>query len=317
MKKIGVLFGQERSFPMAFIERVNSKGVQNIVAEAVMIDKAVQGEKSGYAVIIDRISQDVPFYRTWLKNAALTGTAVINNPFWWSADDKYFNNCLMTQVGVPVPKTVILPSYDLPTDTTGQSFSNLAYPLDWEGIFKYVGFPAYMKPYAGGGWKSVYRLADMDEFYEKHKETEQLVMLLQEEIVFEEYYRCYCLGRKHVRIMPYEPRNPHHQRYQANFAPSPERLKQMEDIVLRINHYLGYDFNTVELAVRDGIPYAIDFGNPAPDAERTSVGEENFEWVVETAANYAIETALKHKDGQLNLSWGEFVKRSAAGQSMT
>ena len=311
MKKIGVLFGQERSFPIAFIERVNSKGIENIVAEPVRIDKAAQGEKSGFAVIIDRISQDVPFYRTWLKNAALTGTAVINNPFWWSADDKYFNNCLMTQVGVPIPKTVILPSYDLPQDTTSQSFSNLAYPLDWEGIFKYVGFPAYMKPYAGGGWKNVYRLENQDEFYEKHKETEQLVMLLQEEIVFEEYYRCYCLGRKHVRIMSYEPRNPHHQRYQADFKPSPERLKQMEDIVLRINHYLGYDFNTVELAVRNGIPYAIDFGNPAPDAERTSVGEENFEWVVETAANFAIETAMNMKEGALNLSWGEFVKRSA------
>ena len=311
MKKIGVLFGQERSFPMAFIERVNSKGIENIVAEPVRIDKAAQGEKSGFAVIIDRISQDVPFYRTWLKNAALTGTAVINNPFWWSADDKYFNNCLMTQVGVPIPKTVILPSYDLPQDTTSQSFSNLAYPLDWEGIFKYVGFPAYMKPYAGGGWKNVYRLENQDEFYEKHKETEQLVMLLQEEIVFEEYYRCYCLGRKHVRIMSYEPRNPHHQRYQADFKPSPERLKQMEDIVLRINHYLGYDFNTVELAVRNGIPYAIDFGNPAPDAERTSVSEENFEWVVETAANFAIETAMNMKEGALNLSWGEFVKRSA------
>ena len=316
MKKIGVLFGQERSFPMAFIERVNSKGIENVVAEPVMINKAAQGEGSGYAVIIDRISQDVPFYRTWLKNAALTGTAVINNPFWWSADDKYFNNCLMTQVGVPIPKTVILPSYDLPQDTTSQSFSNLAYPLDWEGIFNYVGFPAYMKPYAGGGWKNVYRLENLDAFYENHKDTNQLVMLLQEEIVFDEYYRCYCIGRKHVRIMPYDPRNPHHQRYQANFAPSPERLKQMEDIVLRINHYLGYDFNTVELAVRDGIPYAIDFGNPAPDAERSGVGEENFEWVVETAANYAIETALKQKDGQLNLSWGEFVKRSAAGQSL-
>jgi len=316
MKKIGVLFGQERSFPMAFIERVNSKGVPDIIAEPVRIDKAPQGERSGYSVIIDRISQDVPFYRTWLKNAALTGTAVINNPFWWSADDKYFNNCLMTQVGVPVPKTVILPSYDLPTDTTSQSFSNLAYPLDWEGIFNYVGFPAYMKPYAGGGWKNVYRLADQAEFYEKHKETEQLVMLLQEEIVFEEYYRCYCIGRKHVRIMSYEPRNPHHLRYQADFKPSPERLKQMEDIVLRINHYLGYDFNTVELAVRDGVPYAIDFGNPAPDAERTSVGEENFEWVVETAANFAIETALNQKDGALNLSWGEFVKRSASSQSL-
>lgn len=317
MKKIGVLFGQERSFPTAFIERVNSKGIENIIAEPVRIDKAVQGESSGYAVIIDRISQDIPFYRTWLKNAALMGAAVINNPFWWSADDKYFNNCLMTQVGVPIPKTVILPSYKLPTDTTDKSFSNLAYPLDWDGIFNYIGFPAYMKPYAGGGWKNVYRLASKEEFFEKHQETEQLVMLLQEEIVFDEYYRCYCIGRKHVRIMPYEPRNPHHLRYQASFAPSQERLKQMEDIVLRINHYLGYDFNTVELALRDGIPYAIDFGNPAPDAERSSVGEENFEWVVETAANYAIEQAMNQKEGKLNLSWGAFVNRSAVGNSLT
>jgi glutathione synthase/RimK-type ligase-like ATP-grasp enzyme len=313
MKKIGVLFGQERSFPMAFIERVNSKGIENIVAEAVNIDKAAQGENSGYAVIFDRISQDIPFYRTWLKNAALTGSAVINNPFWWSADDKYFNNCLMTQIGVPVPKTVILPSYDLPADTTSESFSNLAYPLDWDSIFNYVGFPAYMKPYSGGGWKSVYRLENKEEFYEKHKETEQLVMLLQEEIVFTEYYRCYCIGRKHIRIMSYEPRNPHSLRYQADFKPTPERLKQMEDIVLRINNSLGYDFNTVELAVKDGVPYAIDFGNPAPDAEKTSVGEENFEWVVETAANYAIELAMNLKENKMNINWGEFVKKSAAG----
>jgi len=317
MKKIGILFGQERSFPMAFIERINSKGIENISAEPIRIDKAAQGQKTEYAVIVDRISQDIPFYRTWLKNAALTGSAVINNPFWWSADDKFFNNCLMTLVGVPVPKTVILPSYELPPDTTDQSFSNLAYPLDWEGIFNYVGFPAYMKPYAGGGWKSVYRLGSKEEFFDKHKETERLVMLLQEEIVFEEYYRCYCIGRKHVHIMPYEPRNPHSQRYQASFSPGKERQKQMEDIVLRINNYLGYDFNTVELAVRDGIPFAIDFGNPAPDAERTSVGEENFEWVVETAANYAIEIAMNHKEGQLNLNWGEFVKRSAEGYSLT
>src|SRR5688500_15063763 len=187
MKKIGILHGKERSFPEAFVARVNSKNVPGVLAESVRIDKALQGESSGYSVIIDRISQDVPFYRTFLKNEAVTGTAVINNPFWWSADDKYFNNCLMTQIGVPVPKTVILPSYDLPTDTKSESFSNLSYPLNWEEIFGYIGFPAYMKPYAGGGWKNVYRLADKQEFYEKHSETGQLVMLLQEEIVFDEY----------------------------------------------------------------------------------------------------------------------------------
>ena len=316
MKKIGILFGKERSFPMAFVERINSKVIPDIIAEPVHISKAAQGEPSGYAVIVDRISQDVPFYRTWLKNAALMGTAVINNPFWWSADDKYFNNCLMTQAGVPIPKTVILPSNELPTDTSDESFSNLEYPLDWDSMFRYVGFPAYMKPFAGGGWKNVYKLNSADEFFQKHNETGQLVMLLQEEIVFEEYYRIYCVGRKYIRIMPYEPRNPHHLRYVADFKPSQQRLKQMEEIVLRINTFLGYDLNTVELAVRDGIPYAIDFCNPAPDAERTSVGEDNFEWIVETMANYAIERAMENKEGKTNLTWGEFVKRGAAGKRL-
>jgi len=312
MKKIGILHGKERSFPEAFVERINSKNIEGIVAEPVTIDKVMQGETSGYAVIVDRISQDVPFYRAYLKNAALCGTAVINNPFWWSADEKFFNNCLATKIGVPVPKTVILPSRALPDDTSDQSFSNLAYPLDWEGIFKYTGFPAYMKPFAGGGWKNVYKLESIDDFFEKHAETGQLVMLLQEEIVFEEYYRCYCIGGKHVRIMPYEPRNPHHLRYVANFTPTAEKLAEMEAIVLKINAYLGYDFNTVELALRDGVPYAIDFCNPAPDAERTSVGEENFAWVVETAANYAIEKALAQEDGKDNLTWGEYIRTSSA-----
>jgi glutathione synthase/RimK-type ligase-like ATP-grasp enzyme len=312
MKKIGVLFGKERSFPEAFVDRVNSKQIPGIIAEPVRIDKVVQGESSGYAVIIDRISQDVPFYRAFLKNAAISGTAVINNPFWWSADEKFFNNALAVKIGVPVPKTVILPSRDHPDDTSNDSFSNLAYPLDWKGIFDYVGFPAYMKPFAGGGWKNVYRLDSMDDFFEKHAETGQLVMLLQEEIIFEKYYRCYCIGGKHVRIMPYEPRNPHHLRYVASFDTSAEEYKMMEEIVLRINHFLGYDFNTVELAMRDGVPYAIDFCNPAPDADIRSVGQENFDWVVETAANYAIERAQNHKDGLDNLTWGEYIKRSAA-----
>lgn len=316
MKKIGILFGQERSFPMAFIEKVNSKNIEGIVAEPVRIDKVIQGAADEYAVIIDRISQDVPFYRAFLKNAAISGTAVINNPFWWSADEKFFNNCLAVKIGVPVPKTVILPSREVPPDTTDQSFSNLAYPLDWEGIFNYVGFPAYMKPFAGGGWKNVYRISDMQDFYHKHGETGQLVMLLQEEIVFDEYYRCYCIGGKHVRIMSYEPRNPHHLRYASNFNPGPERLQQMEEIVLKINRFLGYDFNTVELAVRDGIPYAIDFCNPAPDAERASVGEDNFAWVVDTAASYAIERAMSHQSGLDNLTWGEYVTRATKKQSI-
>jgi hypothetical protein len=310
MKKIGILFGRERSFPMAFIERVNSKQVDGIVAEPVHIDKVIQGAADEYAVIIDRISQDVPFYRSYLKNAAICGTAVINNPFWWSADEKFFNNCLAVKIGIPVPKTVILPSRDLPSDTSHESFANLAWPLDWQAIFDYVGFPAYMKPFSGGGWKNVYKLHNEEEFFRNHRDTGQLVMLLQEEIVFDEYYRCYCIGGHYVHIMPYDPRNPHHLRYQSDFAPTNEQIHQMEGIVRQLNQYLGYDFNSVELAFREGVPYAIDFCNPAPDADLQSVGADNFEWVVETAATYAIERALQHEPGKDNLTWGSYVQHS-------
>src|SRR3954468_21819060 len=264
MKKIGILFGQEGSFPPAFIERVNAKtGVKDIQAEFVRIDKVVQGEPCGYDVVIDRISQDVPFYRAWLKNAALTGTAVVNNPFWWSADEKFFNNALATKIGVAVPKTVLLPSNQPPPDTNDDSFRNLKYPLDWEGIFDYVGWPAFFKPFAGGGWKNVYRVTNREEFFRAYDETGQLVMMLQEEIVFKEYFRCYCLDCKDIRIMQYDPRQPHHLRYVRGGPPvDPALLQRVHDDVLALNRWLGYDFNTVEMAMRDGVPYAIDFCNP-------------------------------------------------------
>ncbi len=314
MKKIGILFGMERSFPEAFVKRVNELGGKEFKAEFVNIDKIFQAEPLDYAVIVDRISQDVPFYRAAMKNAAITGTAVINNPFWWSADEKFFNNALAIKIGVPVPKTALIPSYEQPTDTTDASFSNLAFPLDWEAIFEYTGFPAYMKPFDGGGWKEVYKLHDKEDFFDKHSQTKQTVMMLQEEIVFDEYFRCYCIGGKYVRIMQYEPRNPFHLRYQVSTPPSSKALLDtIHDYVIKLNQYLGYDFNTVEFAVRDGVPYAIDFCNPAPDAEVTSVGQENFDWVVEHSAKYAIERARAQADGRDNLTWGEYVKTSASG----
>jgi glutathione synthase/RimK-type ligase-like ATP-grasp enzyme len=304
MKKIGILFGKEDTFPWAFIDRVNSKKVKGIVAEAVSIDVVQQNKATEYAVIIDRISQDVPFYRAYLKNAALCGTTVINNPFWWSADEKFFNNCLAESIGVPVPKTVLLPSKELPPDTSAASFRNLAFPMNWEYIFEHIGFPAYMKPFAGGGWKSVYRVTSPDDLFTKHAETEQLVMMLQEEILFTNYFRCYCLGTDNVHIMDYEPRNPHHLRYVVeNPCTDKKLLKKVKDLTIKLNKALGYDFNTVE--------FAIDFCNPAPDADVHSVGQENYEWIVENAALMAIEKAKAHKAGKVGLTWGTFIRDAA------
>ena len=313
MKKIGILFGQENTFPWAFIDRVNEKikeqGIKDMIAEAVSIDTVEQAKSDEYAVIIDRISQDVPFYRAYLKNAAITGTAVINNPFWWSADEKFFNNALAESIGVPVPKTFILPTSHRPPDTDENSFRNMKFPFDWEKMFETIGFPAYMKPHDGGGWKSVYRVESPDDLWAKHGETENLVMMLQEEINFTEYFRCYALGTDQIHIMQYEPRNPHHLRYVIDGPPVDKKLLDLvEKYCIKLNKALGYDFNTVEFAVRDGVPYAIDFCNPAPDADIHSVGQENFDWIVENAANMAIEKAKQYKKGKMNLTWGTFVK---------
>jgi hypothetical protein len=316
-KKIGILFGQENTFPQALVARINEMKVDGVVAEAIRIDKVVQAVPTEYAVILDRISHDVPFYRAYLKNAALAGAAVINNPFWWSADEKFFNNCLAASIGVAVPKTVILPSHDMPPDTNANSFRNLAYPLDWEAIFDYVRFPAYFKPHAGGGWKNVYKVDDRREFFAAYAQTGQLVMLLQENIEFTDYYRCYCLGGKTVRIMAYDPKQPHHLRYVRNPKPIEAKLlKTLENSVKTLNQYLGYDFNTVELALRDGVPYAIDFCNPAPDADVNSIGDENFAWIVEQAAQLSIGRAKAHTEGKNNLTWGKFVKTFAANKGL-
>jgi hypothetical protein len=165
-----------------------------------------------------------------------------------------------------------------------------------------------MKPHDGGGWKSVYKVNDQQDLFNKHAETGQLVMMLQEEIDFTEYFRCYVLGGKNVHIMQYEPRNPHHLRYVRDGAPVAQKiLDQVRKYCIDLNQALGYDFNTVEFAIRDGIPYAIDFCNPAPDADVNSVGQENFDWIVENAAMMAIEKAKEFKPGKVNLTWGSFI----------
>ena len=94
MKKIGIIFGMETSFPPALVEKINAMGDPGIQAELATIGEVRMAEPSPYHVIVDRISHDIPFYRGYLKNAVLSGAIVINNPFWWSADDKFFNYAL-------------------------------------------------------------------------------------------------------------------------------------------------------------------------------------------------------------------------------
>jgi predicted transcriptional regulator len=307
MKRIGILFGSENSFPGALVERINAQNLDGIQAEFVEAGAARLDQAPPYAVIVDRISHDIPFYRAWLKHAAISGTAVINNPFWCSADDKFFNYALASKLGVAVPPTVILPHKMHPHGATEKSLRNLQFPLDWEAVFAYVGEHGYLKPVNGGGWSDVYNVHDREEFFRAYDQSRDLCMMYQKAVDFTAYLRCYVVGRKKVRIMPYDPRRPHAERYiQKPPRYGKKLLHRIEQDSLKLCRALGYDLNTVEFAVENGIPYAIDFMNPAPDADLHSVGPANFDWIVREVADLAIAKAQAAPQAS-ELLWSAFL----------
>jgi hypothetical protein len=288
VKTVGILVGREKTFPQALIDRINERGAGEVVAEYVEVGGVRLDEGRRYDIIIDRISHEVPFYRAFLKRCSLEGTQIINNPFWWSADDKFFNYSLAVKLGVAIPKTALLPQKDYIEGITSESLRNLEFPLDWQGIVDYVGMPAIIKPFDGGGWKNVSRVNSIEELWQVYDTTGTLCMTLQEFIAFDQFVRCYCIGQEEVMIMPYDPRKPYLSGEQYIQDPnylSPELAERITNDVRTLCRALGYDINTVEFAIKDGIPYAIDFMNPAPDAELASVGEFYHNWVTDTVVN--------------------------------
>lgn len=292
MKRVGILAGREITFPESIINRINEDGKGKVVAEMVKVGGIRMDQDRRYDVIIDRISHEVPYYRAMLKRMALEGTYIINNPFWWSADDKFFNFSLASKIGVAIPKTVLLPQHDYIKDINSDSLRNLEFPIDWEGIVEYVGFPAFLKPHDGGGWKNVSKIHSLEELWSEYNQSGTLCMTLQEGIEYDHFVRCYCVGQQKVLIMPYDPSKPYLSGMQyvniENYL-TPELHKRVEKDVITICKALGYDLNTVEFAIKDGIPYAIDFMNPAPDAELASVGEYNHNWIVENMSEFILK----------------------------
>jgi hypothetical protein len=290
--KIGILVGRENTFPQPFIERVNAKGQGEVTADFCRLGGTVHDARPEYRVIVDRISHEIPYYREYLKMSVLRGTIVVNDPFWWTADDKFFECALAREIGVAVPRTVALPNKSYIDGVTSESLRNLVYPIDWQAIVGYTGLPAFLKPAIGGGWKNVYKVNSIDELIWAYDQSGQLAMILQENIAYEGYVRCICIGKTNIQPIRYNPAAPFHERYQIDEGYLGPNLKAriLRD-AQKLNEALGYDMNTVEFAIRDEIPYAIDFLNPAPDFDRFSITEHYFEWVLETMSDFVIERA--------------------------
>ncbi|MGH9374349.1 MAG: ATP-grasp domain-containing protein [Vicinamibacterales bacterium] len=306
--KIGLLCGREYSFPPAFIERVNQLGAsQGITAELVKFGGTKMDEPLAYRVIVDRISHEVEYYRAALKHAVLQGSYVINNPFWWTADDKFFNYCVMNKLGVAIPRTVLLPQKGYPSDVdlTPESLRNLRYPIDWDGLLDYVGRPAILKPYSGGGWRHVYKVNDRQELLAAYEQTSPYPMTLQEFITFDRYVRCFTFGKTDITPVAYDPKE---RRYLVEHEYlSPSLGARVVRDAQTINLALGYEMNTIEFAIQDDVPYAIDFLNPAPDFERDRITDFYFRHVVERMSQLVVDRALNGHPSQSWPKWEEML----------
>ncbi|MCR4316922.1 MAG: hypothetical protein NUW37_11305 [Planctomycetes bacterium] len=288
VRKVGMLSGAESAYPQAVIDRINHLSGGEVVAEFATLDAMKLCDPITYRVVIDRLSHGLPFALEYSKLAVLQGARVINNPYRFFSD-KAFSYHLAQRLGVCVPRTVVLPQFQYAPDTTVDDLHNLKYPIDWNEIFTYVGFPAVLKPASGYAWRDVSVVHDVHEFFDSYHQSKDQVMVLQEFIEFELYIRVFVMGQKHTLPIKYDPKD---RKYlvEHNFM-SPELGERVVRESLLLTSVLDYDMNTCEWAVREGIPYAIDFNNLVPDSKPNSITPFYFERVVDMLANTAIEYA--------------------------
>ncbi len=309
-KNVGLVVGREWSFPPAFIESVNARG-EGVVASLAKFGGEHMDGPMPYDVLVDRISHEVPMYRTVLKHAVLQGTTVINNPFMWSADDKFFGASLITKLGVVSPKTVVLPNKEyIPGIVPGESLRNLKYPLDWDDIVAHVGLPCILKDAHGGGWKEVYVCDTKSELIHHYDNSGLLTMIVQEFIKWDEFVRCICIGQEEILPIKYDPKERKYRTTKDFLGPTlgPRVVKDAQTIV----RAFGYDMNSIEFAIKDGVPYAIDFMNPAPDFDINSLTEEYFNWAVEHMTDMVIRLAKDPRQTTKALGWDAMFTASRA-----
>ena len=311
MLRIGVMRGREESFPEAVVAAVNDKN-KGCHAEFIQLGGTSMGEPCPYAAIMDRISHEVPYYQVYLKQASMQGTYVVNNPFWMNVDDKFFGYSLAHKMGIPVPKTVVLPNKDYIADINAKSLRNL-WPIDWKLRLEEVGLPCIMKPAFGGGWKNVTKIESIEQAIEVYQASGDLTMTLQEFIEWDDYIRCLCIGRKHARSIRYIPRPMGMGEYIQDLSVlNPVHAKRAEEYSIKFNKVLGYDMNALEFAVKGDDVYAIDITNYVCDMDYNSLKDAHFGWAVDHMAEFLIEKAKKGKGNEACADWKTIPKLSFA-----
>jgi len=294
VKLIGLIIGREHEMPDEVMRLINESGAR---AELVKLGGTFLDDTIDYDVIIDRMSHEIPYYRTYVKFAAVNGCYVINDPFVWANDTKFLAASVLRKLGVKTPRTMVLPNKDIAADTVPDSFRNLDYPMNWQAIIDYIGSPAIFKDVRSGGRRFAHRVNNVEELVQRYDESGTRTMILQQVIESDHHYHCLVIGSERTLIMPYSFDEAHYTEGDRHLSQS--LTQQMTDMACKLSRVYGYDINMSEFVLDDDDVYLINATNPSPLIGRDLMTAEQFDWACAEIADLALRRAEEARPMEL------------------
>lgn len=317
-RRIGLSLGADICWPLCYehiVQRLNLEVSQGdtrvrVNVERVPIEPFAIDADCGYDVVLDRLTHWYPLRREWIKGAILReGLYVLNNPWSIQANEKHTTYAAMMHLGMPIPTTWMLPpkSYE-PLADLRQTLRSYARLFDLRKVGAAIGYPLFMKPYDGGGWRGVSHIPNEAALLQRYEESTTSLMHLQGAVnPFDKFVRCIGIGPQ-THFVNYDADAALHDRYtmDRDFL-SPEEAQVLADTTLTINAFFGWDFNSCESMRREGTWHPIDFANACPDSQVTSL-HYHFPWLVIAKLKWSIFCAVTNRPMRRTLNWDPYYE---------
>jgi hypothetical protein len=314
---IGLLLGTEEDWPSAFdviLRRVGPvpgpDGARHeISCERITIEPFGLRDRPRYDLVIDRLAYWYYHPREWLKKVALMdGVYLLNSPFTFQSMEKHAAYCAMMRLGLKVPDTVLVP-YKNPVDNARYAYTAARYnkPFDLDAIASRIGYPLFMKPYDGGAWRGVSRIANPAQLHAAYDESGEMLMHLQKAIDFDVFARSLTIGAE-TMVMRFQPDKPMHDRYAVDHGfLDPEAGAEVVTIGRLVNAFFRWEFNSCETLVKDGQVYPIDYANACPDVALTSL-HYYFPWAIKALVRWCAFALVTGRRPRLDLATSQYFE---------
>jgi hypothetical protein len=320
-RTIGLSLGADICWPLCYEQIVEQLGLSipwehedvSLAVERVTIEPYDLRQPCKYTMVLDRLTHWYSPSREWIKKAILMdGLYVLNNPWAVQSMEKQTTYCAMMHLGMPIPDTWLVPpkSYE-PLPDLRPTLHRYAKLFDLGAVGRTLGYPVFIKPYDGGGWKGVSRVADDAALRAAYDASGKLVMHVQKAIEpYDCFVRCIGIGPQ-TRLVRYDPDVPLHDRYtmDRDFVTA-EEARLLEDQTLTINAFFGWDFNSCESLRKGGVWHPIDFANACPDSQVTSL-HMHFPWLVKAKIRWSVFCAVTRRTMRKTLDWEPFYEVAA------